>query len=240
MSRQDDIDQFYELMGQLEDRVGDMEMLADCTGHMDWPDRGIYIFFAPAERREATNYRRVSRIGTHAVSAGSGTTLWNRLRNHRGSLGGSYPGGGNHRGSVFRERIGEALIVRDELGDRYPEWATGRSAGSDRREQEHPHEQRVSEYVRSLPFLWVAVDDEPGPESERAYLERNSIALLSNFDRSSIDPRGRAWLGHDSPNAKIRRSGLWNVDHVDEDYEQSFLGVLEERIQETPPANPDK
>lgn len=42
-------------------------------------------------------------------------------------------------------------------------------------------ERRVSDYLRQLPFLWVDVPDEPGPESDRAYLERNAIALLSNY-----------------------------------------------------------
>jgi len=45
----------------------------------------------------------------------------------------------------------------------------------------------VSEYIRELPFLWVNVDDEPGPESDRAYIERNAIALVSNFESEPID-----------------------------------------------------
>jgi hypothetical protein len=55
-------------------------------------------------------------------------------------------------------------------------------------------ERRVSDYLRDLPFLWVEVDDEPGPESDRAYLERNAIGLLSNHEREPIDPRDD-WLG---------------------------------------------
>lgn len=235
MSRSDDIDRLYSLLETLEDRVGGKLRLDDCTGHMEWPDRGIYIFFSPDERRDNGTEQRVTRIGTHAVSRGSGTTLWNRLRNHRGSLRGSYPGGGNHRGSVFRERVGEALIERDELQPQFREWANGRSAGSEVRKQEHPHEQRVSDYIRELPFLWVRVDDEPGPDSLRAYLERNSIALLSNYEKTSVDPRADNWLGRHSRSKKIRRSGLWNVNHVDEPYEKQFLNILQEKIHETTP-----
>lgn len=235
MNRRDDIDRFYELLSELEDRVRGKQQLSDCTGHMNWPDRGIYVFFASNEHRESSSELRVTRVGTHAVSQGSGTTLWNRLRNHRGSLRGSYPDGGNHRGSVFRERVGEALLERNNIQDRYPDWAAGRSAGSEIREQEHPHEQRVSEYIRRLPFLWMAVDDEPGPESDRAYLERNAIALLSNFERTPVDPRPEDWLGKYSRSRKIRQSGLWNVSHVEEEYDSSFLGLLSEYIRETDP-----
>jgi hypothetical protein len=77
---------------------------------MNWPDRGIYFFFHPDETRESSDQLRVTRIGTHAVSEGSSTSLWDRLRTHRGAQRGTYEGGGNHRGSVFRKRVGEALI----------------------------------------------------------------------------------------------------------------------------------
>jgi len=52
---------------------------------MDWPDRGVYFFFASDERRNAGDQLRITRIGTHAVSEGSSTSLWNRLRTHRGA-----------------------------------------------------------------------------------------------------------------------------------------------------------
>jgi len=145
---------------------------ATCDGYMDWPDRGVYFFFATDERQTDTDQLRLTRVGTHAVSRGSGTSLWTRLRTHRGALSGTYEGGGNHRGSVFRERVGEAMVERHALHDEYPEWGDGSSAGRDLRLEELEMERRVSDYVRKLPFLWVSIDDEPGPESNRSYLER--------------------------------------------------------------------
>lgn len=117
MGRGEDLDQFYQLLDQLEEDVGGKQRLADCDGYMDWPGRGVYFFFANGERRTDGDALRVTRIGTHAVSEGSGTTLWNRLRNHRGALSGTYGGGGNHRGSVFRKAVGEAIINRHDLED---------------------------------------------------------------------------------------------------------------------------
>ncbi|GAB7094032.1 hypothetical protein JCM30237_11840 [Halolamina litorea] len=236
MTRRGDLDQFYSLLQTLDERVGGAERLGDCTGYMDWPDRGVYIFLAPGETRESTPFPRVTRIGTHAVSAGSSTSMWDRLRTHRGANGGTYEGGGNHRGSVFRKRVGEAILERDALHGEYPQWGNGSTANREQRLSELALERRVSEYLRDLRFLWIAVDDEPGPESDRAYLERNAIALLSNRGGEAIDPRKEAWLGHHSRSAAIRESGLWNVDHVDETHDPAFLSTLESYVEGTDPA----
>lgn len=230
MTRQNDLDELYQLLADLRKQVGGYRTLGESTGRIEWPQRGVYFFFAPDETREASNQLRVSRVGTHAVSAGSGTTLWERLRAHRGTLSGTRPDGGNHRGSVFRLRVGEAIINQDGIGDEYPEWGEGSSASTDARDAEHALEKRVSEFIRELPLLWVDVDDDPGPESQRATIERNTIALLSNYQRDSLDSREPTWLGTNSPNQKIRESGLWNVNHTEEQHSPSFLKTLSEAI----------
>ena len=127
------------------------------------------------------------------------------------------------------------MVERHDLHDDYPEWGDGSSAGRDLRLEELEMERRVSDYLRELPFLWVDIDDEPGPRSDRAYLERNAIALVSNYRKAPIDPRSNRWLGTDSPSQKIRESGLWNVNHVDESYDPAFLDQLAGAIEETEP-----
>lgn len=233
MTQREDLDRFYDLVDRLETKVGGKQVLADCDGYMDWPNRGVYFFFANDEHHRSNDSLRITRIGTHAVSEGSGTSLWNRLRTHRGNLSGSYEGGGNHRGSIFRKAVGEALINRDGLEEEFPHWGVGNSAGRERRLEELELERRVSEYIGRLPFLWIEVDDDPGPGSDRAYIEQNAIALLSNYGKESMDPRSDEWLGKQSPSRKIRRSSLWNADHVDESYHELFLDRLEVAVQET-------
>ena len=83
----------------------------------------------------------------------------------------------------------------------------------------------VSTYIGQMPFLWVSVLDNPSPKSERAYLELNCIALLSNFERPGIDPPSPNWLGLQSSKRTIRESGLWNTNHV-EKFHDPFLGKL--------------
>ncbi|MFC4247860.1 hypothetical protein ACFOZ7_13010 [Natribaculum luteum] len=233
MTREEDIERLYWLLEELEETVGGKQKLKDCTGYMDWPDRGVYIFFAPDEYRESGDQLRITRIGTHAVSEGSSTSLWNRLRTHRGAMRGTYEGGGNHRGSVFRKRVGEAFVERDSLHTEYPHWGEGSSAKRERRLSELEMEQRVSDYLRDLPFLWLNVDDEPSADSQRAYIEQNTIALLSNYQRDAVDARSDDWLGKHSRSEKIRKSGLWNVNHVDEDYDPAFLDDVSAAIENT-------
>ena len=150
-------------------------------------------------------------------------------------MSGTYEDGGNHRGSVFRKRVGEAVIEKEGLHEEYTEWGDGSSAKRELRLEELEMERRVSEYLRELPFLWIDVNDEPGPGSDRSYIERNMIGLLSNYERDSVDPRGDRWLGKYSRSEKIRNSGLWNVNHVDERYDPSFLDMLEEAVEKAEP-----
>jgi len=241
MARQDDLDRFYGLLDNLEERVGGTRKLKHCTGYMNWPDRGVYFFLEPGETRESTEQLRVTRVGTHAVSEGSSTSLWDRLKQHYGTGSGSsnHPHGGAHRGSVYRKRVGEAIIEKHDLHDDYPDWDE-RWSSIDRersvvRDEEYILERRVSAYIREQPFLWVNLDDEPSADSDRAILERNAIALLSNVDEHSISPRENGWLGRHSQSPEIRESGLWNVNHVAERYDSGFLDLLEETVDDTSP-----
>ena len=79
------------------------------------------------------------------------------------------------------------------------------------------------------------MNDNPGPESDRANLERYAIALVSNYDRPLIDPRLEDWLGMDSPSEAIRNSGHWNVNHIEESHDRKFLDRLEEAIEDIGP-----
>ena len=93
-------------------------------------------------------------------------------------------------------------------------------------------ERAVSQVIGSMPVLWLAVGDGPGPNSLRGYIERNSIALLSNYGKESLDPPSPGWLGHFCNRPLVRESGLWNQRHVNESYDRTFLDTLERLIHE--------
>jgi len=78
-----------------------------------------------------------------------------------------------------------------------------------------------------------SIEDEAGPESRRGFIERNSIALLSNYNKPRLDPPSAVWLGHHCNRERVRNSGLWNSIHVDEDYDPAFLDELDRLVSET-------
>ncbi len=103
---QADISKLYGMIEKLKDKCCHSFDLADwkeltlgnCSGrHKSWIyyRRGIYFFFDTQEKRTDGSLR-VVRVGTHAIKTGeSKSTLWGRLKQHKGNNN----SGGNHRGS---------------------------------------------------------------------------------------------------------------------------------------------
>ncbi len=205
---------------------------------MDWPQRGVYFFFERGEPRSFPGEgNRVVRVGTHGLKVGSTSMLWVRLSQHRGN---ARSGLGNHRGSIFRLIVGRALARRNSVVPP-KSWAVGGSRGEAARrlgrspgaikEDEADLETMVSRYIGHMRFLWLSVPDAPGPASRRGFIERNTIALLSSFRSAAIDEPSPQWLGRDSDRERVRRSGLWNSNHVDEVWDSAFLDEMEARIE---------
>lgn len=230
--RRQGLDSFYALLADLDVVCGGKRRLLDCDGRAGWPRRGVYFFFEDGEVRADGATPRVVRVGTHALRP-SKSTLWGRLSQHKGLTAGSMPGGGNHRGSVFRLHVGKALLAATGWPESIRKtWAVGSSAPPPIRSNEYPLEREVSARIGRMPFLWLEIDDPPGPASDRGVIESGAISLLSNRDRPPLDPASGAWLGRRVENESIRTSGLWNVDGVGKPPETLFLRVLRLRIEE--------
>ena len=245
-----DTGRFYDLLGRLATRTGGPRVLRDCNGRMDWPRRGVYFFFEPGETRSGSDSSlnsdsypgadgrgRVVRVGTHWLTAGSKSVLWGRLSQHRGD---ARTGRGNHRGSIFRLLVGIALAQRNGL-PLPPSWGVGNSRGAAAgrlgsspaaiKDTEESLERLVSRYIGQMPFLWLDVPDEPGPNSRRGFIERNAIALLSSFKTPAVDQPSPNWLGLNSDRERVRQSGLWNNAHVEQAWHPDFLAEMESRIE---------
>ena len=223
--RLDDLIRLYSILDRLERRIGGRRLLASTDGRCGWPARGVYFFMEDGEfRTDSGEGLRIVRVGTHALTSSSRTTLWKRLSQHKGQKA---SGGGNHRGSVFRLLIGSTIFKAP--GATCPTWGIKSSAPRDVRVVERPFEEEVSRIIRAMPFLWLEIDDPPGAGSMRGYVERNAIALLSNFDKPALDAPSGNWRGKACDRGKglVRDSGLWNQNHVDEGYDPAFLDVLE-------------
>lgn len=214
---------FYALLDELARRTGGPRRLAECSGRMEWPPRGVYFFMEPGEVRQDRNEGlRIVRVGTHALKDQSRATLWKRLSQHKGR---ARSGVGNHRSSVFREIVGAALLADDPA--LCATWGDRSNPG---REAERELEARVSAVIGQMPFLFLHIGDDPGPQSLRGVIERNSIALLSNAGKTPLDAASKGWLGTRCPRERVKASHLWNQNHVDEAYDPAFLDTLETMV----------
>jgi len=222
------MDRLYGLLARLQrTEKGHRRKLSETSASLVSSQRGVYFFFERDEYRMTAPFeRRITRIGTHAVSAGSKSTLWNRLRTHRGGVDGL----GNHRGSIFRLHAGESLIRKAQLDAVFPTWGQGQSASAVVRAAEQEIELEVSAVIGSMEVTWLEVGDEPSADSDRAYLERNLIALLAGSG-GPLDLPSSTWLGRYSGREAIPFSGLWNVNHVYDDFDVSSLDVLERYVE---------
>lgn len=222
-----DLERFYALFQKLEKSSRQGLPLYEYENGSCFPDRGVYFFCEQGEKKSsAPNIDRIVRIGTHAISENSKTTLWDRIRAHKGARNGN----GNHRGSVFRRHIGAALLSRENV--QIPTWGIGSTAppslkqDATARSIEAAWEKKVSDYIGNMRVFWIDVPGIPSSSNARAIIENHSIALLSNH-RNPIDPGSPSWLGNFSDRAEIKQSGLWNINHIDQDYDPEFLALFE-------------
>lgn len=94
------------------------------------------------------------------------------------------------------------------------------------KEAEADLERRVSACIGRMPFLWLNAPDPPGGSSARGRIERNAIALLSHARARAADRPSANWLGARSDRERVRASGLWNNNHVDEGHDPAFLDEM--------------
>jgi hypothetical protein len=120
-----------------------------------------------------------------------------------------------------------AIIERDSRIGEFPFWGDQSAGTAENRSIESSLEQLVSAALSKMQIVCLNVPDTPGPRSDRAYIERNAIALLSKVG-SRLDAPSGTWLGISSPHPAIRKSGLWNVNFVDEgSWDTAFLDVFD-------------
>jgi hypothetical protein len=228
-----DLVRFYRLMGELEELNGGLRRLASATPEAGWPQRGVAWFYEKTEQRsDSGTGPRVVRVTTHALKPELNSSLWDRLAADKA---------GTHRQSPFRTLVG--LGLRDLMGNAEPaSWGRGADAAAAAKErklpvetvtkQEASLEAATSVYIGQMPFVFLAVDDEPGPGSARAFIEKNSVALLSNYARNVADAPSAGWLGRRCGREKVRQSGLWNMNHVDAAYDPSFMDTMKSLMEE--------
>ncbi len=215
---------FYDLLMQLQNLPQQMIPFHELNSKQ-LSKAGVYFFF---DRNESTRFYsqetlRVVRIGTHGVSGGSKSLLWQRLRTHRGNDDGT----GSHRSSIFRLHVGNAILASQNRS--ISSWGIGDNASKDIRTSERELEIEVSRYLGDLLVAHLPIVDAASADSDRSYIEKNSISLLT--EGGPIDAQSTRWLGNFSSVRQIKNSGLWNVNYVGDGYDPHFLTVFEQLIE---------
>ena len=230
MDRAGTVREFYAQIEELERRMGGRWRLLHADAQRPWPHRGVFLLFERGERRSGSGVgSRVVHAGTHALTEGSGSTLWSCLRQHRGNVN---PPGGNHRASQLRKIVGEAIMAKKpELA--VDSWGRGDKGPARGNRSEVMLERLVSRRISGMSVVCLPVEDAPGPDSLRAFIARNAIALLSGFAEAASDPPSAYWLGLHSLRERVRGSGLWNDGDVDAEVDSTFLEVFGDLVLDT-------
>lgn len=215
-----DLESLYKSLAMLQKHSGVMygSSILD-TPSGDVPKRGVY-FFLDDNESGLYGLPRIVRVGTHAVSENAESTLIGRLRQHIGTKEGI----GNHRSSIFRQYVGWSLILKRNLKNKYPYWNV-QTNNRNVMEKEKEIEKKVSEYIRGLRIILLEIPDPPSKHSDRSYIEKNSISLLSSVG-TKITRASSDWLGLWSGRPHIIKSGLWNIDYVFSMYDRNFPYIL--------------
>ena len=162
---------------------------------------GIYVLFEDGETGHSAS--RIVRIGTHTGA----NQLRSRLNQHFISA--------NKDRSIFRKNIGRAILHRDQ--DPFvAQWELDLTTGEARKkhgssidfERQAMVEQQVTDYIQKN-FHFVLFRAES--KEARLDLEARMIATVS-LCRECVPSQN--WLGLHSPKAKIRTSGMWQVNRL--------------------------
>ena len=162
------------------------------TPNSELPTNGIYFFYEEGEFCTHGNegQKRIVRVGTHRGDE----NFRSRINNHYR---------GNKNSSVFRKHLGGALMRRKDPDDRrLKQWL----------EQDAPTFQEMeAEVTKELKghfsFRCIPVED----KKERLQLEEELIATIAKCDKCKPSEN---WLGNFSADELVRKSGLWNHQHV--------------------------
>jgi hypothetical protein len=183
---------------------------------------GLYFFHERGEVSRHAPNGRIVRVGNHPRSQGS---LKRRLRMH-------YSGSKN--GSVFRKFLGGAILRR--IDPNHPCLQPEPGQGHWEKQNLHacevckPIESEVSRLLKSS-FWFRCIEIEK--QDIRNTLEKKLIATVS---LCPVCKPSEGWLGKFAYSDNVRKSGLWNSEHVFDQQgtiDDSELKRLEEIVERT-------
>ena len=181
------------------------------------PDNAIYFLYENGEFNGHGNDPRIVRVGTHRDG-----NFKSRICEHfipKGLTFDKYKPAPKDR-SIFRKNIGRAIINKTRP-EYLPIWeidfmTSGNRSHSDKRDMnfEQEIEGKITDILRSqFSFRYIEIQDQKDRMGKDG-LEGRLIGTLSHC--SACCPSAQ-WLGRYSPKEAIKNSGLWLVQHLNED-----------------------
>ena len=187
-------------------------------GYNDIPLNGIYILFEKGE--VAHNGDRIVRIGTHIGDNQLRSRIYQHFENE------------NKNRSIFRKNIGRCLLNKQQ--DPYLTiWELDTTSRVEKakfahlinKDFENNLEKEISQYIQDN-FSFVTI--QANTKQERLYFESKLIGTVSNC--ADCQPSAN-WLGLNSPIEKIKKYGLWQVQHLcANSLDMSELELLETKL----------
>lgn len=184
----------------------------------DLPKNGIYFFYEEGELWEhGGNKKRIVRIGTHKKE-----NFRSRINDHylfsKSKMNFDKDKSPPHDRSIFRKNIGRAILNRDE--DKYLSvWEIDFMKKDNRNkyaylrdiQKEKEIEEEITDLLRNLfSFRFIVL----GSENERMGSSGLESLLIGTLSQCSKCKPSKNWFGRYSPIDKIRKSGLWQVQHL--------------------------
>lgn len=160
------------------------------------PYNGIYVQFEKGEK--LNNMDRIVRVGTHRGDHQLHSRLFQHFTNE------------NQRRSIFRSNIGRCFLHK-ESNPYINFWNLPLTSKVEKEknlhlvdlEYEKELEKRISAYIQSN-FSFAVFEVET--KEKRHFWESKLISTLAFQSKPSNE-----WLGHFSTKDKIRKSGLWQI-----------------------------
>lgn len=182
----------------------------------DLPRDGIYFFLEAGEWDSHTGDERIVRVGTHRNGNFRSRISEHYLLDKNLDIVADRPAPKDR--SIFRKNLGRAWIRKQGI-ENLEVWNIDFTTRRNRREHAHRRdvaverevEDKVSALLRErFSFAWVPVTD----EAERIGGGGFEGRLIGTLAQCSACTGSPGWLGRHSPEARIRNSGLWQVQHL--------------------------
>lgn len=182
------------------------------------PENGIYFFYEEGETwGHGGDDPRIVRIGTHRDGNFRSRIAEHYLLNESKMIFDAAKPSPHDR-SIFRKHVGRALLNRDKDG--YLQiWNRDFMKRQEREEYGHLRdiqkekgiESRSTKLLReSFGFRFILIDK----QEERIGASGFEKRLIGTVAQCALCEPSPNWLGKNSPDRRIRESGLWQIQHL--------------------------